>query len=257
MGLRHLMGGPSPRRRAPCPRARRALPRTPPPGRCALLHVVRHPEVAYRVAAHAPLAELGERLGGGAAGARPGLEVGGLLAKLLRRLGRPGGLGNLRLERLDLGVLGLELCDVVGAVAPAHLVLLGRLLALLLLRVDVLLLPALLLVLALSDLVLRLLHATGLTLHCDRLSASYRQRQCPHLLGTYGHCPGVSQEGSSDARIKGATSTTLGFCATHTSPSNTRRESSSSQRRALRVGREEAETAQRGHGRPHRHCETQ
>ena len=79
MGLRHLMGGPSPRRRVPCPRARRALPRTPSPGRCALLHAARHPEVAYRVAAHAPLAELGERLGG-AAGARPGLEVGGLQA---------------------------------------------------------------------------------------------------------------------------------------------------------------------------------
>ena len=38
---------------------------------------------------------------------------------------------------------------------------------------------ALLLVLALPDLVLRLLHATGLTLHCDRLSASCGQRKMP------------------------------------------------------------------------------
>lgn len=64
-------------------------------------------------------------------------------------------------ECLYFGVLGLQLRGVVGAVAPpAHLVLLGRLLALLLLRADALLLPAPLLVLALTGLVLRLLHAT-------------------------------------------------------------------------------------------------
>ena len=70
-------------------------------------------------------------------------------------------LGNFRLQRLDLGVLGLELCDVVCA-ASAHRVLLGFLLVLFLprLRVDARLLPVLLLVLVLSDLVLRLLHAT-------------------------------------------------------------------------------------------------
>lgn len=119
-----------------------------------------------RASEHEPRALVGEM----------GLEGGDILAEPLRRLVRPGGLGNLRLERLDLGVLGLELCDVAGAVAPAHLVLLGRLLALLLLRVDVLLLPALLLVLALPGLALRLLHATELTLHCDRLSASCGQQ---------------------------------------------------------------------------------
>ena len=54
-------------------------------------------------------------------------------------------------ECLYFGVLGLQLRGVVGVVALTHLVLLGRLLALLLLRADALLLPAL---------VLRLLHAT-------------------------------------------------------------------------------------------------
>ena len=63
-------------------------------------------------------------------------------------------------ECLYFDALGLRLRGVVGAVAPAHLVLLGRLLALLLLRADAPLLPALLLVLALTGLVLRLLHAT-------------------------------------------------------------------------------------------------
>ena len=63
-------------------------------------------------------------------------------------------------ECFYFGVLGLQLRGVVGAIAPAHLVLLGRLLALLLLRAGALLLPAPLLVLALTGLVLRLLHTT-------------------------------------------------------------------------------------------------
>ena len=80
-------------------------------------------------------------------------------------------------ECLYFGVLGLQLRGVVG-VAAAHRVLLGFLLVLLLprLRVDARLLPALPLVLALLDLALRLLHATGLTLHCERLSASCGQQ---------------------------------------------------------------------------------
>ena len=121
-----------------------------------------------------------------------GLEVGDLLAEHPGGFCRLSSLCHLRLQRLNLGVLCLELCDVV-ATAPAHRVLLGRLLALLLLCADVLLLPALLLVLALPDLVLRLLHATGLTLHCDRLSTSCGQRTMP-APSRYGHCPGVSQE---------------------------------------------------------------
>jgi hypothetical protein len=67
----------------------------------------------------------------------------------------------------------------ICAVAPAHRILLGLLLVLLLprLRVDARLLPDLPLVLALPDLALRLLHATGPTLHCDRLSASCGQKR--------------------------------------------------------------------------------
>ena len=97
-----------------------------------------------------------------------------------------------------------------GAVVPAHLVLLGRLLALLRLRADVLLLPALLLVLALPDLVLRLLHATGLILHCDRLSASCGQEKCPHLLGT-GIVLGCHKGGSRMRGLRALLQQSLAF----------------------------------------------
>lgn len=108
---------------------------------------------------------------------------------------------------------------------------------------------------ALLDLVLCLLHATRLALHRNRLSTSCGQGQCQRLL-----CTGIVRERhkeTSDARIKVTTSTTLALFATHTSPSNTQRESGSSQRRVSRGGREGVETARCAHGRPHRHCETQ
>lgn len=75
MGLRYLMGDRPPRTRAPSRELRERGRARHLQARGVLLHVVRHPEVAYRVATHAALAELREGLGGRAAGARPRHEV--------------------------------------------------------------------------------------------------------------------------------------------------------------------------------------